>query len=445
MKHAGAAIAVLFPLVGCVEPAPNKLAELATDAPHSDQRPDVGSVVVGLDLTALAREQNAKGMEPPLPTQVGSLSHAAARPRIVRTSNGFVASLPNTSVVNTPAYHQGRIYAGGDGTYELHAMDAESGRPAWSVRLSDDGPTAPACKEGVCVFNTYSCTMFGVDAASGRHLWSWWLGSPQLATPIIAGDKVYTSYPGSGPQGASFVLAAFGLRDGKPLWRRWIDAEVNSTPVAYGASVYVATQVGTLYEFGAEDGAVVSVRQNRAASPPVVTASGIVFGRDDLGLPDDLVATSEVIFPQLEGDARWRSPVRPKPRPLVARHRLITIDDDVLIATDRHSGRRLWQHKLDDAAAMVSAPLLYAGNSVLVATSEGDVLRVEPETGGVTERFRLGAGTLSSPPIVHDGWIYAGTTSGTMVAHDTGARELTGWPMLGGGPERQGSVDPEDS
>jgi outer membrane protein assembly factor BamB len=80
-----------------------------------------------------------------------------------------------------------------------------------------------------------------------------------------------------------------------------------------------------------------------------------------------------------------------------------------------------------------------------MATASGNVLRVDADTGEVTSQFTLGVGPLSSPPIAVDGWLYAGNREGAMVAFDTGAPELTGWEMLGGGPGRQGAREGEGS
>ena len=437
-----------LPLLGCAKPA------LEAPDPEGippanvvpDRRPEVRRTTAGEDITQLVRNQNAPGSEPPAPKRKGVAAPTSLRPSVRRTRDGFVARLPGARSVPTPAYYRGRIYTGGYGAYEMHAISATTGARAWSLHLSDDGPTDPACQDGICVFNTYSCTMFGVDAETGRHLWSWYLGSPQLATPIIAGDTVYTSYPerGSGAV-APYALAAFDLKTGAPRWRRWIDAEVNSTPVAYGGHVYVATRLGTLYEFAAKDGAVVAAWQNRIASPPVLMAEGVIFGRDEAEQRDnDMLVTSRVLFPYLETVDAPRRAVKPQPRPLVARNRMIRIEKGVVVATERRTGRRLWQHRLSsEHPADVPAPLLYAGDSILLATSGGNVLRLTPETGEVISTFLLGQGPLASQPIAAKGWIYAGTNAGSVVAFDTGAPELTGWEMLGGGPDRRGSADTE--
>jgi outer membrane protein assembly factor BamB len=445
MTRSSIVLVLLAPMLGCARPDVEK-KESPDVAPAVDRRPAVGSRTTGDDITAVSREQNREGNEPGLPSDRGRLNRTRRIPVVHNTSTGFEARLPGARDVPTPAYYRGRIYTGGMGTHEFHAMNAETGETAWSLRMSDDGATAPACQDGVCTFNTYSCTIFTVDADTGKHLWSWYLGSPQLATPVIAGNVVYTSYPDrSGP--VPYVLAAFELKTGEPLWRRWIDAEVNSTPVVFRGSVYVASQKGTLYQFKADGGDVVSVRRNRIASAPVVTLDAVTFGRDAINRDNQLIASSHVVLGELELSIDPQAPrVEPKPRPLIVRHRMVTVDDGVVTAIDRKTGRQLWESHLPQAsAARVSAPLLYAGDSILLATSAGNVLRIKPATGDITERFSLGGGTLASQPIAVDGWIYAGTTKGSVIGYDTGHRELTGWEMLGGGPERRGTVEPEDS
>jgi outer membrane protein assembly factor BamB len=435
-----------IPVGACASPSvdrPKPIEEAAPPTPAEDLRPEVGPARLGEDITDKVREQSRT--EPRKPTRRGSVS-PGMRPTVRRTEDGFVARLPGADKVLTPAYHRGKIYTAAFGTYEMHALEPETGKPLWSLHLSDDGPSDPACKDGVCVFNTYSCTTFAVDAKTGAQLWSWYLGSPQLATPVISGDKVYASYPGSGgPE--PFVLAAFDLKTGVRRWARWIDAEVNSAPVAYGDHVYVATKAGTLYQFAAASGDVVSARQNRIAAPPVIAEGALVFPRDDHARPpSDAIASTRVLFPEVERPTLPTPPVTPKPRPLVARHRLVTIEDGALIATHRSTGERIWQHHIEGSQrpALVPEPLAYAGKSILMATTGGDVVRIDADTGSILSTFALREGALTSQPIAVGGWIYAGTSSGALVGFDTKDPTLTGWEMLGGGPERTGVANEEE-
>ena len=57
-------------------------------------------------------------------------------------------------------------------------------------------PRATSC---VCVFNTESCTIFGLDAVSGEMKWSWFLGNPLTWAPTIADGRVFAAYPAQGP------------------------------------------------------------------------------------------------------------------------------------------------------------------------------------------------------------------------------------------------------
>jgi outer membrane protein assembly factor BamB len=176
----------------------------------------------------------------------------------------------------------------------------------------------------------------------------------------------------------------------------------------------------------------------------VLTTEGVLFGREEVPSDNRMIATSNVVFPELEAAVVASvEQVKPKPRPLVADHRLITVDDGFIVATNRHSGRRLWQSAMGgDSPADISSPLLWAGHSILLATTGGNVVRIEPDTGDVTSTFSLGQGALASQPIAVGGFIYAGTVGGSVVAFDTRDPELTGWEMLGGTPDRQGTVLP---
>ncbi len=450
MRHVLVVLCAHAPFLACAEPKPEASApppdalpaEVAPILETTDDRPVAGLSDYGDDVTELARAQNRT--EPPHPTRKGSSRRTRTHPRIDETKDGYVAVLPGANNVATPAYHRGRIYTGGYGTYELHSINAETGESAWSLRLSDDGPTDPSCRDGICVFNTFSCTTFAVDAETGRELWSWYLGSPQLATPVVAGNVVYASYPdGTGPADTGYAIAAMDLKTGKHLWRRYIDGEVNSTPVAHGDSVYLATKVGTLYELAAKDGAVRNARRNRIASPPVLASSGILYGRAEQPAAADIIVAAETLFPHLEAAPAAREPIPQRPRPLVADSRLVTVDGETVVARDQKTGAKLWHKALpSDRAADISAPLLYAGGSVLLATQSGSVLRLNAETGAVEDGFSLG-NPIASQPIAVGGWIYAGTHNGRVVAFDTGRPELTGWEMLGGTADRQGAVKPD--
>src|SRR5262245_7481590 len=83
--------------------------------------------------------------------------------------NGWRIVLGPGCGVPTPALGGGRLLVGGGfGSYDFFAFDAATGTRAWHLRTTDDGPTAAVLSDGFVVFNTESCTLEVVEAASGR-------------------------------------------------------------------------------------------------------------------------------------------------------------------------------------------------------------------------------------------------------------------------------------
>ena len=199
------------------------------------------------------------------------------------------------------------------------------------MTLDDDGPTSAVCADDIVVFNTESCTIFALDANTGKQLWSYFLGDPLTSTPTIADGKVFTSYPanaGAGAGGglnnvkpgllpkiknklklpgkndapaasdakaeavqqgpaqqaggkqnahASHAFICLELKTGKILWQKWIDADVMSAPVAVDDEVYATTFAGTVYKFKQKDGEIVSATKSRATSAPVVVGKHVYW------------------------------------------------------------------------------------------------------------------------------------------------------------------------
>ena len=415
-------LATCAPIVaaGCAEPAAPR-REPAPAKPSiatADHRAEAKWSPPGDDVTELVREQNVPGSEPPAPTRHGVARPTDTRPVVTKTQDGFLAHIPGAMWVPTPAHYEGHIVVGGFGTYEVHSFNVETGSPRGASTSPTTGPPTPPVKDGICVFNTYSCTMFGVEVATGKPLWSWYLGSPQLATPIIQGDArvLVVPRPGRPPRGRPFVVAAFDLKTGAPKWRRWIDAEVNSTPVSDGRYLYVATK--------ARDALPVLRGRRATSSPSTRTASprrpcsrrrAVIFGRDQQPRHDnDMLATSRVLFPHFEVDERIdASAVKPQPRPLVARHGLYTIDHGVVVATDRRTGHRMWQERLGYGAAGRRARAVPLRGQEHPARDERRQRAPHRARDGRGDgRLRAQARPIASQPIAVDGWLYAGTQAG---------------------------------
>ena len=270
-------------MIGCGSPQPAERlippepkarpAGAATEAPKGE--------IVTAEIEKMNGDEFGK---PPTEFRAG---HPTPRtsPKATTTATGFHVQFESHATITTPTvYERAVIVSGGFKSKELYAFDRISGAPLWALDLHDDGPSSAACERGVCVVNTESCTIFAIEAESGKHLWSYWLGDPLTSAPSIAGSRVFASYPAAGtsngkprPPGATHVLAAFELATGKILWQRWLDGDVMSAPVAVGEFVYATTFNGTLIKFEQATGKIRYAMRAKATSAPVVQfdASGV--------------------------------------------------------------------------------------------------------------------------------------------------------------------------
>jgi outer membrane protein assembly factor BamB len=234
-------------------------------------------------VTAHVVELNSdKYASPPATFNAGSVTPVAP-PKPTKTATGFQVQFASHASIVTPTVYDRRvIVSGGFQSNLLYAYNATTGDPVWGLDLHDDGPSSPACDRGTCVVSTESCTIFAVDAATGKHLWSYYLGDPLTSAPTIAGDRVFASYPAGGtadgnkprPPGVTHALAAFDLRSGKILWQMWLEGDVMSAPVAVGEFVYLTTFGGTVIKAEQATGKIRYAMKARATSAPVVQFAG---------------------------------------------------------------------------------------------------------------------------------------------------------------------------
>jgi outer membrane protein assembly factor BamB len=358
------------------------------------------------------------------------------------------------------------------------------------------------------------------------------LGDPLMTTPTISGGRVYTSYPAAGRFGGkklpeieqaatpaaqadpkkgakeqpatthemaapTHVLACFDLKTGKILWQRWIDSDVMSAAVAIDKDLYVTSFGGTLYRFDQTDGAILSAKQARATSAPVIVGKEIFFTRradDGHGkkVEEALVtadrATANVQLeavrkeaPHLDVAVQAKSQLAvgglaldssngfaagapgsanasaafanigqgnvstlqayQGSRVLNAGNMNFNCMGDQVLCTDAVSGKVAWSLKLEGdmqkEGGYLAAPPAAAGGQIFLATLKGEVLQLEPAKGTINHRYPVGT-PLRFQPTIQDGRIYVGTQDGQVVCIDTGDKKLTGWSTWGGNSAHTG-------
>lgn len=350
----------------------------------------------------------------------------AARP------DGFVVVVSPGQALPTPLVVNNRVYVGGGfGSHELCCLDAGNGNVIWTAQLSDNGPGPAAYYDGAIYVNTESCTLFSLSAVTGQPLWSWWLGDPLPTMPAVANGRVFTAYPGGGagplPDGNRRVLACLDAKTGRPIWLRWIDSEILSAPVADKDDVYVATFGGVLYRFRQSDGTVLLAVKSRPTSAPVLVDKYVLYSRvrgnsDSETVVGHANSNSELLLETVQSGRRaWpldgnanSAYVYQGSRPLVWGGRmLVSLGKEVHCLSLVH-GMPYWSRKVGQAL-----PPVAAGKAVIVATEQGEILRLDIGTGEVLAKHELRE-RVSFPPVVHSGNIYVGTARGNLTVSRPG-------------------------
>lgn len=243
----------------------------------------------------------------PLPLPSPKFELKATIFRTPDAKEGWVIKIPGGRPIATPAYWEGMVFVGGGyGSHEFYAFDANTGRMIWQYHTGDDGPTAAVVEEGMCVFNTESCTVYVLDAKTGKLVWQQWLGDPLMSQPAVASGRLFIAYPGGGAvhqvlsqegqhlqnqhsqvanvaqHGASppgHRLLCADLKTGKHLWDQSISADVISAPIVDGEKVYLTCFDGTSYCFNAKDGSLNWKEAHAGTSAPMVAGGKVIVAQ----------------------------------------------------------------------------------------------------------------------------------------------------------------------
>lgn len=414
---------------------------------RTERRPGAGSATP-LDLGA---DRIAEPVTVPRPPRGGAVTFSFADGR-----RGWVARTPEGLQLPSVAYGDGRVYvSGGFDSVSFYAVNAETGAFEWATtNLEDNGPTAAVFDDGRVIFNTESCTLFALDAVTGKRLWFKYLGDPTLAQIAVADGLVFSAHPSDdGPR-----LSAYKVTNGARVWSRRVSAELLAAPVVHGDSVYASTLTGMSYRFERARGKRVWARRLRATTAPWIVGDDLFVSRRHGGKEQQIVvsaATGQIVREHHATDGKHLRDVPlnldswPKvwqfegSRPVVVGGVRYVAMGGELHASDARTGEALWVRRVSDGQgkrALGSVAL--AGPQVVVSSRDGKLFGLDIDTGYTLWAYDLGKEVLAEP-IVARGWVYAATSDGYVVALEVGDPTLDGWHMFGGNAHHNGPVTPQ--
>ncbi len=248
--------------------------------------------------------------------------------------SGWAIRIPGNRPIATPAYADGLIFVGGGyGSHEFYAFDADTGKLAWQMKTTDDGPTAAVVEDGFVAFNTESCTLIIADSRTGKLIWQEWLGDPLMSQPAISKDRIYIAYPGGNPRGPQVGEAApqqglipnapaqlkaaaaapgtavgpakghghrllcADLKTGKHIWEQDITSDVISAPIVEGDQVFMTCFDGTSFGMNTKDGSIVWQKHHGGTSAPLIADGQVIVTEKSVNARDkDLVASGKAEY-----------------------------------------------------------------------------------------------------------------------------------------------------
>ena len=317
------------------------------------------------------------------------------------------------ATVSYPLIAEGKVFVlAGDSTsnsINLYALDQQTGGTIWGPVLVPRGSywwAAAAYDNGTIFVTPDGATSFGsgamyaYSASTGQLVWSANLAGQYLfnSPPTVFGGKVYTAGAGGGG-----TLYAVDEASGNTLWVGSVANGNNSSPVATLAGVFASYVCPQVYRFNPNNGKLIwnynPGCDGGGGNTPVLYGHSL-YVRDSILVQNyngiTINALDGTVLGYFNADfspSFWKSTG-------------YFIHTNVLSAISLQTGFTLWTASPTSGDTYSSAPIVVNG-IVFVGTSSGNVIAYRGKDG-----LQLASVNLGHPISAYDGDTYAAPQSG---------------------------------
>ena len=364
------------------------------------------------------------------PSEVAIENVAAAPAFEIAWKKGFGAGTSaKLHVTAPPILADGRVYVM-DARAGVSALDAQTGAVIWKKQMNARSKRDKIGFGGGLAYSAgklYVSSGFRfvaqLDAATGQTGWRQETASPIHGAPTVHAGKVFTISTDN-------ELLSFDAATGTPGWdfqaliepARILSA---SSPVASGDVVVAAFASGELVAVRSGNGNDLwNNALSRASRTNALSEIRDVAGRPVIYKGDVFAASHSGVFVATDlrsGQARWSLPVSSIATPWPAGDVVYIVSRaGELICASRDNGQVYWIKDLNAGIKKSQDRRLYFGpvvasDRLVVVSSDGRVLALNPKTGEVTKTLKIGAPALITP-IAAGGMIYVVTDKAELVA-----------------------------
>jgi len=331
-------------------------------------------------------------------------------------------------LVSGPVVADGRLFVL-DGRSLLSAIDAKTGRELWRTDIaSHRGPGREGFGGGVAYGDgrVYVTSGFRFIAAynpeNGKLLWRTPTVSPVHGAPTYDNGHIYVI-------DVSDQLQSFDAKTGQSLWTYQALEEparmlIASSPAVVGEEIVAPFASGELVGLNSANGNelwtdVLSLTNRNDALSEIrdiagrpVVSRGLAFAGSHSGV----VAAIDI----RTGQRAWSIPTAVITTPWASGDVVYVTDQKGrVICAARDSGQIYWIRGMNDGLrkkfqAVYSSPIL-ASNRLVMVSSKGVALALDPKTGATLKTLRIGAPAFVTP-IAAEGLIFVVTDTGELVA-----------------------------
>ena len=361
-----------------------------------------------------------------------SIGHVALGASPTRTWTADIAGTSKRArLAASPVISGGRLFAV-DTNGMVHAFDAASGGRVWATQIEVDKDGKPSrfgggvSAEGTMVYATNGVgDVVALNAADGSQLWKVRPAGPLRGSPTVSNGNVYVMTQDN-------QIYALSQTDGSVQWNEAGTLGLAgifgvAAPAAAQGTVIAGYSSGELTAYRYENGrnlwndalartsisTSVSTLSDIDADP--VIDRGRVFA---LGQGGRMAA-----YELTTGQRIWELNIAGIATPVVAGEWVFVLTDDAkLLSIARATGKVRWISQLPAFRNIEkkknpinwTGPVL-AGNRLIVASTDGQIVSISPGEGAATTMFELNDG-ISLPPVVAGGTLYILDNSGRISA-----------------------------
>ncbi|MFZ5668533.1 MAG: PQQ-binding-like beta-propeller repeat protein [Pseudomonadota bacterium] len=395
-----------------------------------DQKIEASEVLKGVDFflpPALPQS------DWPQPGGLGELNaqHVEAAPAFeVAWRRGFGKGGDRTfHITAPPIVAGGRVYVM-DAETDVAALDAQTGATLWRKQVSprtrrdkDGFGGGVAFADGKLYVASGFRMVAQVDPATGVVAWKQRTASPLHGAPVVSHGRVFVISTDN-------ELLTFDTATGAPGWTFQALVEparilASPSPAVSGDTVVAAFASGEVVALRASNGNDLwNNTLSKASRTSALSEIRDVAGRPVILEGDVYAASHGGVFAATDlrtGQMRWSIPVASISTPWAAGSVVYVVSQaGEVVCASRENGQVYWITDLNAGVkkakdrALFSGPVL-ASDRLVVASSDGRAIALNPKTGEVIKSIKVGSPVLVSP-VVANGMIYLVTNDGELVA-----------------------------